>query len=405
MPGRAAAGRVVGAVVAQGTTAGASLLVQVAAARSLGASGYGSFTILLGVLIVLAAVQGGWVGDTRVVLDRSDDVIRGALAASQAGFTLAAGVVAFGGALLLGTIGVTGAAVVGLVAALWVIEDAGRRLFIARGEFWKLAGNDLAYAAVAGGTLVAYRLLGHQLTLTAFIASMGAGAGGAVLLAVMQLPRYELRGGPCTVRGLRAVASFGLWRSAHSVMRPLTSVALRVIVALGASRAALGGLEAARLAVAPTLVVTGGVATFLFPQYAREARAGTRPRWLGGAAGAMVAVTVAYGCIVTLAADRITPLLTDGRFPLDRTAVAGWALVAVAFAGGLPPGTALLVRRRSREVFQLRVVDAAVGLASALGFVLVGAVTMAPTGLAIGTALGAVLLWTRVDREPWSEPP
>jgi O-antigen/teichoic acid export membrane protein len=377
----------------------------VAAARSLGASGYGTFTILFGGLVVLAAVQGGWVGDSRVVLDRSDDVVRGALAASQVLFTVAAAVAALGGALLLGAVDGAGSALFGVLAALWVLEDAARRLFMARSEFWKLAANDVGYAAVALGVLGLTQLLGHRLTLTTVLASMAAGAAAAVLLAVLQLPREELRGGPCTVTGLRLVASFGLWRSAHSVMRPLSSVALRVIVAAGASRAALGALEAARLAVAPALVVTGGVATFLLPQYARETRDGGRPRWLAGAAWAMVAVSAVYGVAVTIAADVVTPVLTDGRFGLDRLAIAGWAAAAVAFAAGLPAGTALLARRRSRTVFHLRVVDAAVGLAGALGLVVAGAVTWAPTGLALGTAVGAVLLWARIDREPWAEPP
>jgi O-antigen/teichoic acid export membrane protein len=396
---------VVGAVVAQAVAAGGSLLVQVAAARSLGASGYGTFTILFGGLVVLAAVQGGWVGDTRVVLDRSDDVVRGALAASQVLFTAAAALVGVAAALLLGAVDGTGAALFCLLAALWVLEDAGRRLFMARSEFWKLAANDVGYAVVSVGALVALPVLGHRLTLGAVLGSMAAGAAAAVLLAVLQLPRHELRGGPCTVRGLRLVASFGLWRSAHSVMRPLTAVALRVIVAIGASKAALGALEGARLAVAPALVVTGGVATFLLPQYAREVRDGVRPRWLAGAAWAMVAVSVVYGAAVTIAADLVTPLLTDGRFALDRLAIAGWAAAAVAFAAGIPAGTALLARRRSRTVFQLRVVDAAVGLACALGFVLAGSVTLAPAGLALGTAVGALLMWARVDREVWADPP
>src|SRR5688500_5243770 len=79
-----------GGIAAQGMAAAASLLLQIVAARSLGAAGYGRFTILVAGLLLLAGLHGGLIGDTRTVLDRSDPVIRDALAACQLTFVAAA---------------------------------------------------------------------------------------------------------------------------------------------------------------------------------------------------------------------------------------------------------------------------------------------------------------------------
>ena len=83
------------AVMAQGLTALGSVIVQVFAARQLGASGYGAFTVVNGVLLVVLAVQNGWVGDSLTVLNRWNPRTRSALTVSQLGFLLV-------GALLCG---------------------------------------------------------------------------------------------------------------------------------------------------------------------------------------------------------------------------------------------------------------------------------------------------------------
>ncbi|WP_395104400.1 hypothetical protein [Actinomadura sp. SCN-SB] len=127
-----------GAVTVQFVTAGGSLVVQALAARNLGADGFGAYALLLSVLVMITALQTSFVGDTLTVFDRFEPRIRGALLLSVAG-TVAAGTLA-GAAVAVG-LGVAvpvGAA----LFALWLLNETGRRIFTARGEFWRLAAND-----------------------------------------------------------------------------------------------------------------------------------------------------------------------------------------------------------------------------------------------------------------------
>ena len=79
MRSKAVVARASGAIVSQGSAAAGNLMVQVVAARTLIASRYGTYTILIAVLVLMAALHGGWVGDARTVLDRTEPAIRGAL--------------------------------------------------------------------------------------------------------------------------------------------------------------------------------------------------------------------------------------------------------------------------------------------------------------------------------------
>src|SRR5688572_14404813 len=132
-----------GAVSAQAMSAGASLLLQVVSVRTLGDAGYGGFTLLFAVLVLFTTVQAGFVTDARTVLDRFDPVVRDALAAFQFLFTLVSMVIAAVVALAYGVTSFRGSLLFGLLAGAWLLEDAGRRLFMTRLEFWRLVVNDL----------------------------------------------------------------------------------------------------------------------------------------------------------------------------------------------------------------------------------------------------------------------
>jgi O-antigen/teichoic acid export membrane protein len=372
----------------------------VAAARTLGASGYGSFTILLGTIVLLVALHGGWVGDTRMVLDRSVPALRGALRASSLALAAAGGVLAAGGALLLGLVDAGGALLFLVLCFLWVQEDGGRRLFMARLEFWKCTANDAVYGVVALGTLLALAAAPGELGLEGFLAAMAVGAAAAVGAARIQLPREEWASGPVTAAGLREVAGFGGWRAAQAGIRPLATVLLRTLVRVLASAASLGRLEAARLVLAPMLIVTNGLGSFLLPHYAARRRAaGGVVRPLVGPAVALGLTTAAYTVVVTALAPQLSGPLTGDELRLDRVAVAGWGVFAVAFAVGIPAGTLVLARGHSAPVFRVRALDSCIGLLVAVPLVLVSA-SLAPFGLAVGAAVGAALLWSRARAEP-----
>jgi O-antigen/teichoic acid export membrane protein len=387
-------------VAAESTAAATSMAVQVAAAHTLGAARYGTFTILLGTIVLLVALHGGWVGDSRMVLDRSDPVLRGALRVSSLALAVGGGVLAAGGALLLGLLDAGGAALFLVLCVLWVLEDGGRRLFMARLEFWGCVANDVVYGVVALAALVALGAAPGRLGLDGFLAAMALGAAAAVVAARIQLPREEWAGGPVTAAGLRRVAGFGAWRAAQSGIRPLATVLLRTFVRALTSAAALGRLEAARLALAPMLIVTNGIGNFLLPHYARRHRAaaGDVSPLLGPAAG-LVAAVLAYTALATALAPQLSTLITGEEGSLDRVAVAGWGVFAAAFALGIPAGTLVLARGRSSVVFRLRAIDSAVGLTIAVALVGIAA-SLAPYGLAVGALLGAALLWGRARAAP-----
>lgn len=376
------------------------MAVQVAAAHTLGAARYGTFTILLGTIVLLVALHGGWVGDSRMVLDRSDPVLRGALRVSSLALAVGGGVLAAGGALLLGLLDAGGAALFLVLCVLWVLEDGGRRLFMARLEFWGCVANDVVYGVVALAALVALGAAPGRLGLDGFLAAMALGAAAAVVAARIQLPREEWAGGPVTAAGLRRVAGFGAWRAAQSGIRPLATVLLRTFVRALTSAAALGRLEAARLALAPMLIVTNGIGNFLLPHYARRHRAaaGDVSPLLGPAAG-LVAAVLAYTALATALAPQLSTLITGEEGSLERVAVAGWGVFAAAFALGIPAGTLVLARGRSSVVFRLRAIDSAVGLTIAVALVGIAA-SLAPYGLAVGALLGAALLWGRARAAP-----
>jgi hypothetical protein len=113
----------------------------------------------------------------------------------------------------------------------------------------------------------------------------------------------------------------------------------------------------------------------------------------------LAVVALAYTTVATALAPWLSGPLTGDEVALDRVAVAGWGLFAMAFAVGIPAGTLVLARGRSSVVFRLRALDSGVGLLLAVPLVLVSA-SLAPYGLAAGAALGAALLWGRARATP-----
>ena len=166
-----------------------------------------------------------------------------------------------------------------------------------------------------------------------------------------------------------------------------------------ASAAALGRLEAARLAIAPLVLGINGVGSFLLPVYARRnaESPGVAIR-IAGLATVLVGLCLAYGVIVTSNSVRIMSFITGGGLAVDRWAVAGWCVFAAMFAAGIPAGSVLLARRKSLMVFRFRALDSGLGLLLALFLLAVGGPSYAPYGLAAGATVGAAFLWVRADR-------
>jgi hypothetical protein len=282
----------------------------------------------------------------------------------------------------------------GLMVALWITEEAGRRLFMARLEFWQLVLNDSIYVVASLASVVALRAAVGSMSLDVFLGGMALGAAAAITVAVVQSPREELRRAPVRGSAVREVTAFGTWRSAQAGIRPLALLVMRVLVAAFASRAALGRVEAARLLLAPAITFVGGAGSFLLSMYSEDERGRRRSHTLSirAAVSLLVGAVCLYGLVALVFTHPLSMFLTAGSFNVNRVAVAGWALFAAGFGAGLPASFAAIARRQSREVFLIRVFDSGVGLALVVPLVLFHMTSLAPMALAFGMFIGAVLL-------------
>ncbi|QXJ24374.1 hypothetical protein AGRA3207_005686 [Actinomadura graeca] len=401
-----------GAVTVQFVTAGGSLVVQALCARTVGPSGYGAYALFVSVLVMITAVQTSWVGDSLTVFDRFDPRIRGALLLSVC-VTVGAGAVA--GAAVTAVMGLAGPAGIGMFAllvALWLLNETGRRIFTARMEFWRLALNDTSYLVVTLGTLGGALALGAAASLELMLAAMCAGCAVSIVLARLRLPAPEYALAPMRGTAFREIAGFAVWRSVQAGLRPGSLLLARVMIAAFASTAALAGIEAARLLLAPALTFVNGAGGFLLGDFAKAERTG-EPMPARRAVRVCVLLSV-IALVMSLAGillvDWLGPLVTGGSFAVDRVALVGWGVYAVCFACTLPLASLATARKMSRAVFTVRGVESASGLVVLLVLLITdpGHASIAPYCLGAGGLVSAAMLWRtlrRTDPVPEERPP
>lgn len=387
-------------MVSQGIVAGSSLLLQVVASRR-GDEGLGRFSLLVGVLITLNSVASGWIGDSLTVLDRFELGIRRALFHYQWMALVIAFGVGFGVAGIVDGIDRGTAIWFGAACSLWGLEETGRRLLIARRQFWSLVVNDASYALGSFGYVFTVVGMGGTVTVRHLVIALAVGALTAIVVVAGQLPDKELAR-PLTVPSkFGEVARFAVWRSAQVGLRPGALAVARAVVAVVGGVSAVGRLEGARLVVAPVLTLANGAGVYLLPTYTHAVREGRafRPR-VPLAMGLLVVVCGLYGALAVAFLDPLSTLLTDGTYEVSTVAVVAWVVFAAGFAGGIPAGNAVVAQGRSRLAFWFRSVDALVGVSVASVFAIAHMYRLVPAGLAIGTAVGALLLLGSIRRSP-----
>lgn len=394
------------AIVSQGVVAGSSLLLQFIALRRLGEVGLGQYSLLYGILITVNVVQSGWLGDSLTVLDRFEPGIRRALVRSQVAVVALTFVVTGALASLIGDISATTALLFGLASVAWVVEETMRRLLIARREFGSLVVNDLAFAVGSFGLVGVVEATGGSFTIETLVLALLAGAVVATGVGVIQLPAYELSRGLLDTSRMRDLASFGFWRAAQAGLRPGSQTVVSAIIVALVSQAALGQLMAARLLLAPVLTVVSGAGVYLLPTYSAQAKAMRKLRPTVPLAMLVVAVMCGlYGVAAIVFREPLTELLTDGSAQITMLALVSWTAYSVGFGAGVPVGNALVARGRSRMAFNVRVLDAAVGIVAATVFVGVDNVDAVPLGLAIGTMVGTIRLLLKLHALPAPDQP
>jgi O-antigen/teichoic acid export membrane protein len=389
-----------GALAGQVTSALAGLVLQVAAARALGAAGLATFSLAYGAIVLATAVSSGLVGDSLTVLDRREPGVRAGLHVSAALVSGTAGLAGGVLGLATGVLPAWAGLLLGGATAAFILEDTLRRLLMAAGRFWSLPAVDLTSLLVALGTLLVAARTGG-LGLSDFVVALLAGQAAAAVVAYVLLPAGERPRGPWRDPALAPVLSFGGWRAAAQTIRPALLTLLRLLIVAVAGAAAYGPLEAARVYTAPTLVLVAGLGSFLLPYFVS-----LRPQ--GPAAGLRAAdraaawLALAVGVVGTLAVVALPwvgPLITDGDYAVPAAAVAGWSVYAVASAVLLPYSGLASVHGNQRRVLVLRGFEF-VSLAGVALLVLAvdGGVPWTPLALTLGPVLAAVAIRRTVLR-------
>ncbi len=391
--------RIAGAVCAQLSQASASFALQVLAARELGAKGLGTFALLYGSIVLGTAICTGLVGDSLTVLDRSVPRVRAGLQAWCATVSAACGLAAATITWVAGLLDASAATLFGAATAVFVVEDALRRALMAVLRFWSLPLVDGTSLVASVAVLVAVRHSKGHLTVGDFMLALLIGQLAASAIAVLRLPRNEQHLAPLRPADMHAVFAFGAWRSAQQGVRPATLTAMRLLVTLVAGSLAYGHLEAARVYMAPGLLVVNGMGSFLLPMYVakRDDRLRRVIRRADTAAGGLLVTTLLLGAVAALAVPVLGGVITGGRYHIAAAAVFGWAVYAASTASIMPYASLAAVRGRQAIVMAFRTIEATVSLA-AVAAVLISSehlAAWAPYAMAAGPLVGgaAVRRW------------
>jgi len=189
-------------------------------------------------------------------------------------------------------------------------------------------------------------------------------------------------------------------------LRPGSLLLARVMIAAFASTAALAGIEAARLLLAPALTFVNGAGGFLLGDFAKAERTG-KPMPARRAVRVCVLLSV-IALVMSLSGillvDWLGPLVTGGSFTVDRVALVGWGVYAVCFACTLPLASLATARKMSRTVFTVRGVESVTGLLVLLVLLATdpGHASIAPYCLGGGGLVSAVMLWRALRK---TDPP
>ena len=357
-----------GAIAAQAVQALASFVVQVIVARTLGLEGLGLFAILYGVIVLASGMITGFVGDSLVVLERRRNETRSALQQFAVILVLSASVLAGIAVLAARLISVPEAVVFGIALGIFCAQELMRRLIGAGLAFWRVAAVDGVGFAGALCVIGVGEFVG-TLTLLIFLLAIAIGQAIAIAAAVLLLPPEERFWAPpfSATRGDRAaVLRYGAWRSIQQLLRPALITALRILVTAFAGLAATGLLEAARIYVAPALLIVGGLSSFLFVSFARD-RSTVAIRLLIKKADRAVLGLLGATAVIGLSAAALLPLLGPLLFGVapELFSVLGWVAYSASVAAVTPYGSLAAVRGRQETVFTIRAIETALGAAFA----------------------------------------
>lgn len=404
VPGRSARGAALrgngaGAVAGQLSQALASFVLQLLAARVLGAKGLGLFALIYSVLVMTSAISTGLIGDSLTILDRRDAAIRAGLQGWSLVTVTTAGATAALATYWSHTLDGRVAAWFGVAMMAFLLEDVLRRLLMATMRFWSLVAVDCTGLLVSLLTLVVASRLG-PLDIQSFVGALLLGQVAAGAVAIPLLPQHERSFGRGRPMAFAVVGRFGAWRAAQQGIRPTMLTIARVLITLAVGRIAFGELEAGRVYMAPTMLVVQGLGTYLLSSFARRPDVPLHLllRRADRASGAMLLMSATLAVTALVCAPVLGPLLTGGGYALAPLTLAGWALYAASGAAVMPFASLAAVRGRQSLVVGLRAADSVFSLACLVLvlFPLHLSVGWAPIALSAGSFIGAWLIRARV---------
>lgn len=386
-----------GAVIAQGIQAAVSFALQILVARLLGIDELGRFAILYGVLVLATAVVTGLVGDSLVVLDRTDPRVRGGLLLTLVTVVFGLSVVAILVAALSGFADPVTALLFGAAVAAFTVEEIVRRLLMAHMRFIRVALIDFLGFEVA---IIVILLSSASLSLGVFLGAIAAGQIVAAVTGLFLLPASERVA--CRLRGadVRSVWGYGTWRAMQQMLRPGQFTLVRLLVLGAAGATAVGLLEAARTYTSPVLLVVGGLSSFLFVRFAQNRAVHTpavRLRQADRAVVTLLILSMVLGAVALLLAPLFGPLLFAA--PLDPIAVICWIVYGASVALVTPYGALAAVSSRQSMAFMIRAADTVVGLIAVMVLLAIGMpAAWAPLVLAGGSVMGGIALRVLAQR-------
>ncbi|MFT4258394.1 lipopolysaccharide biosynthesis protein [Microbacterium sp.] len=386
--------KALGAVIAQGVQAATGLLLQILVARLLGIEEYGRFAILYGVVIVATAVVTGLIGDSLVVLDRSQRRVRAGLESMLVLTSVVLAVGAFTIAWSSGFSGFWEALVFAVALAAFAVEEIVRRMLIAHMSFLRTAATDVCGFLIALILILTIQLTG-TLSLAAFLAGIAVGQLLASVIGWLLLPRDDRRLVSLVGADLGAVWRYGMWRGLQQVLRPSLFTVVRLIVLSASGLTSVGLLEAARTYTSPLILVIGGLSSFLFVRFADQHKAGA-----GGSvreADRVVLFLLLGTVVMSVIAVVLIPWVSPIAFgvEVDALAVIAWLAYGVSVAIVTPYGALGAVAGRQVGVFFIRLSDTLLAVLAVIGMLAFGAAPSAlPFGLAVASMLGGLgLRW------------
>jgi O-antigen/teichoic acid export membrane protein len=366
------------AVIDQGLSSGTNFALALIVVRSVTASSYGAFSILVIVYILAVGAIRAVITEPMMIRSHASDEDR--LAAERACIGAAFGIgCVLGVGCLLGAATARGGlgaslAVLGVTFPLLLVQDAGRGLFFARKEPKWAAFNDGVWSLLQFA-FVALVIAMASPPLWCYAASwLGSGAiAGAVILS-------QIRVWPSVsdaLPWLRSTKGLGIplfWNFA------LTSGPHYLVFAIAPLFSSLRELGLARTAFIPFGIlglVLQSAPLVLLPAASRRSVAEVK-RLSNRATVLLAGLAVCWGGIVLSTPRSAGIALLGHDWPATRPAQLAFAFMVLAQAAAIGPAAALRALERPRVLVRVRLV--------ALPVVLVLGVVLAARYGAVGTA-------------------